>query len=546
MKKIITIKNILLVLIVVLAFILRFYKLDSFPALNADEASNAYDAYSLIMTGKDQHGNPWPIHFQSFNDYKPGAYVYLDLPFVKYLGLTVLAARIPGALAGVASILLIYLLVKELFNEDRLALISAFLLTISPWHIHFSRGGWEVNVATTFMLAGVWLFVKSANNKFNIKELILSAILFAASLYTYHAERVVVPILVLGLVLIYWRQVKANFKNIVISGLIGLAILLPLARDITTGAVASRAAGVGLFADTGPRSRIEEQRGEHNNISSPLAKVLHNKVINYGLAFLSNWFIHYWGEFLFLSGDVIQRNKVPETGQMYLFDIVLVAVGLLVIIKSFTKEKGVVLLWLLFAPVAAALTFQAPHALRAHNMVIPLIIISAFGLDGIIRWLSEKKNLKIFGFIIVGAVICLEFIRYEHMYWIHMTKEYPYSSQYGVSELVEYVKENESKYQKILVTDRYDQPYILFLFYQKYDPAKFQGEHDLTAKDQYGFSTVNHFDKYYFATIKFQQAKEENPNTLIAGTEEEIVKEANIVKDIYGTNKFLYFRVVAN
>lgn len=546
MKKIFNIKNTLLILVIILAAVFRLYKIDTFPALNADEASNAYDAYSLIMTGKDQHGNSWPIHFQSFNDYKPGAYVYLDIPFVKLLGLNVLSARLPGVIAGILSVFLIYLLVRELFGKERLAIISSFLLAISPWHIHFSRGGWEVNVATTFMLAGVWLFVKSAKNKFNLKSLVLSAIIFAASLYTYHAERVVVPLLLLSLAVIYWKQVKANFKNILIAGLVGLFVLLPLAHDITTGAVASRAAGVGLFADTGPKSRIEEQRGEHSNISSLFTRALHNKAVNYGLAFLSNWFVHYWGEFLFLSGDAIQRNKVPETGQLYLFDIVLIGVGLFVIIKSFTKEKGIILLWLLFAPIAAALTFQAPHALRAHNMIIPLVVISALGLDSIIRWAESKKKRKALTYLALVFVVCLEFARYEHMYWVHMAKEYPYSSQYGVEELVKYIKSNEDKYRKILVTDRYDQPYVLFLFYMKYDPAKFQGEHTLTAKDQYGFSTVNHFDKYYFATIRFEEAKIENPNTLIAGTNEEIVKEANIVQDIYGKNGFLYFRVVAN
>jgi len=80
----------------------------------------------------------------------------------------------------------------------------------------------------------------------------------------------------------------------------------------------------------------------------------------------------------------------------------------------------------------------------------------------------------------------------------------------------------------------------------KYPPAKFQAEASLTSKDQFGFSTVTHFDKYYFGGINFQKSKTGNPNSLIAGTKEEIPKEANIIKNIYGTNGFLYFRVVAN
>ena len=93
-------KKYLLILIIILAAFLRFYKLDSFPALNADEAAIGYNAYSLIQTGMDEHGNAWPIDFQSFNDYKPGLYFYLVLPFVKILGLNEWAVRIPNAFLG--------------------------------------------------------------------------------------------------------------------------------------------------------------------------------------------------------------------------------------------------------------------------------------------------------------------------------------------------------------------------------------------------------------------------------------------------------------
>src|SRR3990172_13290311 len=118
-------KKILLLLIVLMSLFLRFYRLDSYPALNADEAAIGYNAYSLIQTGRDEHGNPWPIHFQSFNDYKPGLYFYMVVPFVKILGLNEWAVRIPGAALGVGTVLVLYLLVRELFKSEKLALASA-------------------------------------------------------------------------------------------------------------------------------------------------------------------------------------------------------------------------------------------------------------------------------------------------------------------------------------------------------------------------------------------------------------------------------------
>jgi len=133
------------------------------------------------------------------------------------------------------------------------------------------------------------------------------------------------------------------------------------------------------------------------------------------------------------------------------------------------------------------------------------------------------------------------------MYWVHMAKEYPYSSQYGVKELVDYVRENEGNYKNVVVTDRYDQPYILFLFYMKYQPAKFQADQILTPKDNFGFSTVRAFDKYRFISFgKWEDVRSNYTNSLIIGTPTEIPKEANIIKRIYGTNSYEYFDIVAN
>ncbi len=538
-------KKILFILIIFLAFALRFYRLSDTPALNADEVAIGYNAYSLLLTGKDEHGNSWPIHFQSFNDYKPGLYFYTVIPFVKVLGLNEWAVRIPGATLGVLTVLVIYLLTKELFKDEKISLFSLLLLAISPWHIHFSRGGWEVNLATFLITLGVLFFLKGLKNP---KYYTLSAITFSLSLYAYHAARVVVPLLGISLVAIYFKDMFKKAKPIIISGIFLIVLLLPLAKDLVGPAGISRAAGVGLFADPGPLNRINEQRGEHADFTSIVPKLFHNKVVNYGLAFLENWVSYYHGEFLFLSGDAIQRNKVPETGELYLFEIVTVVLGVIFLLKSSIinrKSVFIIFSWLLIAPLASALTFQSPHALRAHNMVIPTTIISAFGLSYIVTWL-QRKHLVIGCWLLV-ILIGWSFMRYVHMYWVHMAKEYPYSSQYGVKELVSYVNENQENYKNIVVTDRYDQPYILFLFYMKYDPAVFQKEQALTVKDQYGFSTVREFGKYRFITFgKWEEVRGSYPNSLIIGTPTQIPKEANIIKRIYGSNGYEYFDIVAN
>jgi len=227
--------KIILIGIILLAAVLRLWKLNSYPALNADEAAIGYNAYSLIQTGLDEHGHPWPIHFQSFNDYKPGAYFYLVLPFVKVMGLSEWAVRLPNAIFGILTVFVLYLFVIELFGyglrvsslkansslitrHKQIGLLASFLLAISPWHIHFSRGGWEVNTSTFFILTGVFLFLKFVNNK-NWRYLSFGIFSFVISMYTYHAARIIVPLMGLGVSVIYRTEMftKKNLKTLMLN-----------------------------------------------------------------------------------------------------------------------------------------------------------------------------------------------------------------------------------------------------------------------------------------------------------------------------------------
>jgi len=291
-------------------------------------------------------------------------------------------------------------------------------------------------------------------------------------------------------------------------------LLLPLAKDLLGPAGFSRAAGVGLFADPGPINRINEQRGEHADFKSLAAKLIHNKFVNYGLAFLENWASHFHGEFLFLSGDAVQRDKVPETGQLYLFDLLWLIIGGWWLVKSGGKSAKIIFFWLAVAPIASALTFQSPSALRAQNMVIPPTLLSAVGLTCLIIWLQQRKLLV--GIALLFVLISWQFARYEHLYWVHLAKEYSFSSQYGVKELVTYLKRTENSQRQIYVTMKYDQPYILFLFYLKYQPATFQKEQILTVRDGYGFSTVANFANFHFGNFDSADIKTTPPGALFA------------------------------
>ena len=544
---------ILLFVIICIAAFLRLYRLNEIPALNADEASLGYNAYSLIKTGKDEHGNAWPLYFQSFNDYKPGLTVYLILPMVYFFGLTEWSVRFLPALIGVLTIPALYFLAKELVKGYKstyvahyMPLVAALVLAVSPWHIHFSRGAWEVNIATFFMVMGSLLFLRIREHP---RSLIGSIFFFVLALYTYHAARIVAPLLGFSLSFFYYKDLIRAKRNTFFAIIVGFALCIPLVLSLKGPAGLARAGGVAIWSDSGPENRVNELRGDYANMNGIIPKILHNKPVAYTLAVLENWSKHYWGEFLFLSGDDIQRNKVPETGQMHLIELAFVTFGMFKILQKFNKKWGFVLFWLLIAPIPAAITFQSPHALRAESMVIPLSLIAAFGLVALLELLSSVTFLKKVATlltIVIFTFYTISIFRYVHLYYVHMTKEYPFSSQYGVKELVSVIGPIHNNYAHVIITDRYDQPYILFLFYMKYDPASFQKDHTITNRDLYGFSTVRSFANFRFESIHFVEFRDQYPNSLIIGTDQEIPESSNRKQDIYGSNGYRYFRIVQN
>lgn len=516
------IKNIILASVILLGFFVRTVSLSTYPAgLNADEAAIGYNAWSLINTGRDEHGARWPLVFRSFDDYKPPIYFYLVLPFVYFLDLTVLAVRLPSAILGTISIWLVFQLAQRLFRKNYYpSIIAALVFATSPWAIHFSRGGWEVNAALFFILLGIYAFLKSLKNS---KYLYLFALSFAISLYTYHSARLISPFLALALVILYWRPLLGDsltwqslrIKSIVISFALGVIVCIPLISQMLSKEGQSRFTGVSVFSDTGPLWQALEYRREHGE--TVYNRLVHNQYLSYGLRFTKNYLSHYSPRFLFITGDEIARSKVPGMGQFYIFLAPFYLFGIYFLLQAKNKFAKFTLVWFLVAPLAASLTFQSPHALRSQNMVVPISFVMAYGLWGLIKNL-KKQIVPIFVFTIA---IFYFFTIYLHQYFYVYPRTLPYAWQYGFDHIAAYVKENGNKYDKIIITDRYDQPYILMAFYLRIPPEKMQKEMVMTPRDKFGFSTVRNLGKFEFKTVNWDMDKL-SQNTLIISADEPV------------------------
>src|SRR3990167_10167853 len=130
----------LVLLIIIVAFLIRIYHITSVPPpAQRDEVGFIYDAYSLLKTGRDQHGRFLPIAFESFGVWEYPIQYYLKIPFAFLLGPTVLASRLSVVFVSLLTIMLIYKLALKLFFDRNIALLSAFVASISSYHFFMSR-----------------------------------------------------------------------------------------------------------------------------------------------------------------------------------------------------------------------------------------------------------------------------------------------------------------------------------------------------------------------------------------------------------------------
>ncbi|MBU1031655.1 glycosyltransferase family 39 protein, partial [Patescibacteria group bacterium] len=131
---------VILLALTMLGGFLRFYKITENPiSLSIDEVSFGYNAFSILKTGRDEYGKFFPLTFKSTGDYKNPVPIYLMVPSIALFGLNEFGIRFPTALIATLTIPIFFLLFMEISGSFKISLVATALLTISPWHIYYSR-----------------------------------------------------------------------------------------------------------------------------------------------------------------------------------------------------------------------------------------------------------------------------------------------------------------------------------------------------------------------------------------------------------------------
>ncbi len=192
--------------------------------------------------------------------------------------------------------------------------------------------------------------------------------------------------------------------------------------------------------------------------------------------------------FLFFKGDQIGRHSQVDMGQIYTFDIALLALSVLGLKKANRLSVKIFICWLLIAPIPAMIVTPVPHAYRTLQMSVPLAFFSAVGA----YYFFSLKRLWFLKTVFL-IVILYTFVTYLHLLLIHYPKKFGPDWQDGYKQAVTLVGKHAASFDKIYITNINSVPYIYFLFFNKYDPQRFLDEK----------GTSNGFNKYVFTSDDF-------------------------------------------
>ena len=515
--------TIALIFISLASVTLFLYKLTTAPpSLNADEAANAYDAYSILKTGKDQYGNFLPLRFKSFGDYKLPLLTYLAVPFIKIFGLNELGIRMVNLPFVFFFPIVVYLLTTELLNKVSISLTATFLIAFSPGLQLLSRQAHEGYLTAFFLTLSFYLFLKffKKQNFLNYLLFIICCLIF---LFGYHSSRLWAGFF---LIIFFYFIIKKQIKWLCILGILGVLGIFAV-TDILNSP--SRVKNLLFFNNIGFTLKINELRAEGGS------RFLYNKLTVGARDIIFQYLNYFSPQFLVEKGDENIRFGFPGVSPISPIEYIFLFVGLFFLFAKKEKWRYLILFMLLFSPISGALSWAGISITRTIFIFIPISMIVSYGLINF-----TKKRPFLF------LLFAFFHLLFQYYSWDFYLNHYPKraivlrSWQAGYKELASYIKKNYNEFNRFYITKKNGQPYIFLLFYLKYPPEKYQKVAKLSAHDEYGFGQVNNFDKFYFDFIY----NSKNKKTVYVGYPEEFENiniNLNAIKKITVENEEIFW-----
>jgi 4-amino-4-deoxy-L-arabinose transferase-like glycosyltransferase len=442
----------LLLAILAAAALLRLPRLASLPpGVIPDEAMGAYDAFSIVRTGRDQQGVWLPLFPRSTAGLH-SLYQFLAVPSVALLGLGELATRLPAALAGVLTVALTFLLVRR-DHGCNAGLFAAALLAVSPWHTLTSRTGHEWVLLPLLAVAAVWLAARALAGQGSWLAAGLAA---GAAPYTYTPLRLSLPLVYLGLALTRPRQVIAQRPGLARGVALAALVAAPAMAFALSEQGLSRLGVVGIQAGTRTEFVAE---------------------------FARRYAASFWPAFSFSGAREPELHRLRSTGLLYAFEAPLIVLGALRALKQRRPDGLLFLCWLLAAPLSVSIHKDAPDPILNLTSLPAPQALGGIGAAAVLELVRRAGRMRV---PLLGAAALAVAIPVARM-TLDLYRDFPvYAAPawgHGVREAVAEAEARRLAYDDVVVDGSEKLIFSLILFYTRYDPlARQRDEAALTGR----------------------------------------------------------------
>lgn len=468
------------VVLLALGVWLRFYNLDQYPlGVHQDELSNIYDGYSLAETGADRFGDPHPAIVRAYgeNDYRPALYPWLAAVPIKLFGFSVTSGRIPAAVLGVASLVLLYLFANAVGGPS-FALIALLLGVLSPLHIQYSRIGHEAaSPPSFFLILALFIWERCARRSFPLIQTALLGLVVGLSANIYQATRLTAVLLCVVIAIDIFRHARPALSRLAVLGVGALAGASPQIFVLLTDPTH-------FFA----RARV-------------LTMPVHNPLA-YPFVVLWNYWLNLSPGFLFLPRRLesltVARLLPPE---MFFFYVGLVALFFLRDPRQ-SRARFYVYAAMVIAILPSALSTGNPDALRASGMAILTPLFSAAGVVYLYQKLSPHRRLRKAYYPLVTSMMLLSsaVLVYRYSRSVYFREN---NFQYFLVKLDSLVGRYQRDFEAVLVERYGSERYLYITAFTGMTPREFQLAHKRLYSE--GMDQFTRVGKYYLVSSRHMQ-----------------------------------------
>ena len=437
---------ILAVVIFIFAIAIRIINYpNAISDINCDEAMTAINAKSISETGKDIYGTSYPVYFEGWLTGGQSAFAtYMMALFIKVLGFSTLAIRLPILIMTIVSMFFMLLLVEKIFDNKYIALITILLVAINPWSIVQSQWVLDCNFFPHMLIISIYLLVIGIKDKKN-SFLYGSMISFALTLYTYGIALYIV------LLFLFFTCIYLLVKKEVT--LLQILICVLIFGIVTTPIILMSVVNV-FNLPTIKIGKLTVQNFEYFTRTSDMLIFSEDKLQTFQKNSECLW------DLLIKQNDKLIWNSFPSYGTIYLISMLFVTCGIIATLIYYFKseEQGnflsIILIIALLVCLLCGILINEININRLNAIWYILLIFNAIGIYELVKIIKFKKITV----LIIVFLYSFNFASFIKYYYKNGCKEIAdsYTWSRGLIDAVKYVNEDENINKIVISQNTYN------------------------------------------------------------------------------------------